>query len=262
MMQLFGRLMKLPLEAFIFSMDMLVKTMRGMQAIAYQGIDMMTDQGVHNQSPVEVSGHDSHVLETTQATPEVTYAVPALSPTVPEGTSIVPDVSRRHTEAPSITIQEKEKDMPDTDLQDDQLKLVRYKVLFVKRDLEHAFMEQEELVPENTNEIGYTAWKIAEFIQHLDTTDVPDKWKSKNYPPESRGGKIYKLPEDDKKYLRVYYEVLSRYAREKFRYEERQIEILEDIANQMKTQRPQGSSQTASGAASGSSGSGNVDPHA
>lgn len=260
-MQFFGRLMKLPMEAFIFSMDMFVKTMRGMQVIAYQGIDIMTDQGVHNQSPDEVSGHDSNVIETTQAPPEVTYAVPALLPPVSEGTSIVPDASRRHSEVPPITTQEKEKGMADRDLQDDQLKLVRYKILFVKRDLEHAFMEQEELVPENTTEIGYTAWKIAEFIQHLDTTAVPDKWKSRKYPSESKDGKIHKLPEDDKKYLRVYYEVLARYAREKFRYEERQIEILEDIANQMKAQRPSGGGAPAPGGGAPAPGGGNVDPH-
>jgi len=261
MMQLFGRLMKLPLEAFVYGMDMFAKTMRGMQSLAYQGIDMMTDQGVHEQSSVEVSDRDRNVFETGQATPEAAYAVPALPPTVPEGTQAGPDTSGRHTEAPPITLQEKEKGMPDTDLQDDQLKLVRYKILFVKRDLEHAFMEQEELVPENTTEIGYTAWKIAEFIQHLDTTDVPDKWKSKNYPPESRGGKVSKLPEDDKKYLRVYYEVLARYAREKFRYEERQIEILEDIANQMKAQRPSGGGAPAPGGGAPAPGGGNVDPH-
>ena len=34
--------------------------------------------------------------------------------------------------------------MSDKDLNDDQLKLVRYKILFVKRDYETAFPEREE----------------------------------------------------------------------------------------------------------------------
>jgi hypothetical protein len=42
------------------------------------------------------------------------------------------------------------------------------------------------------------------------------------------------LPEEDKKYLRVYFEVLERYPREKFKYEEQQIEILRDIAHNIR----------------------------
>ena len=131
--------------------------------------------------------------------------------------------------------------MSDKDLRDDMLKLVRYKILFVKRDLEHAFQEKEELVSENTDAAGYTAWKIAEFIQNLPDEPIPKKWADKNYPPireESppvprRPGMIQALPEDDKKYLRVYYEVLERYARERFKYEERQIEVLEQIRDKL-----------------------------
>ena len=131
----------------------------------------------------------------------------------------------------------------DKDLNDDTLKLVRFKILFVKRDYEHAFPEQEELVSDNIDGTAFTAWKIAEFIQrcHRDEIDVPYKWRNK-YPKEK--GKEYLrpadaeanarqcllgFPEEDKKYLRVYYEVLERYKREKFRYEEDQIDVLREI---------------------------------
>ena len=126
--------------------------------------------------------------------------------------------------------------MPDKDLRDDMLKLVRYKILFVKRDYEHAFPEREELVSENTDEAGYTAWKIAEFIQALGSEPTPKKWLDKKYPPHEVSEStvnINRLPEDDKKYLRVYYEVLERYPRERFRYEERQIEVLEQIRDKI-----------------------------
>jgi hypothetical protein len=218
MMQFFGRLMKLPLEAFVYSMEMLVQTMRGIQHITYQGIDMMADWNV--QAPVDTSGSES-------AVPEATHAAPESS-------------SMQSTEATQETMQE-EREMSDKDLRDDMLKLVRYKILFVKRDLEHAFPEKEELVSENTDTAGYTAWKIAEFIQNLPDESIPQKWADKNYPPvreesppvSRRPGMIHALPEDDKKYLRVYYEVLERYARERFRYEERQIEVLEQIRDRL-----------------------------
>jgi hypothetical protein len=44
MLQFFGQLMKLPMEAFVYSMEMFVKTMRGMQQIASRGIDMVADE--------------------------------------------------------------------------------------------------------------------------------------------------------------------------------------------------------------------------
>jgi quinol monooxygenase YgiN len=131
--------------------------------------------------------------------------------------------------------------MPDTDLHDDMLKLVYYKILFVKRDLEYTFPEKEELVSENIDASGYTAWKIAEFIQDLENIDIPRKWRDKKYPRDTTGEtapKIDALDEEDKKYLRVYYEVLDRYPRERFKYEERQIEILEQIRDKLRPGPP------------------------
>ena len=121
----------------------------------------------------------------------------------------------------------------DKDLRDDMLKLVRYKILFVKREYEHAFPEREDLVSENMDTGAFTAWKIAEFIQDLARGDtaVPAKWVDKSYPPSEfvKDGKVTGLRADDEKYLRVYFEVLERYPRQKFKYEEQQIRVLEQI---------------------------------
>jgi hypothetical protein len=133
----------------------------------------------------------------------------------------------------------------DKDLHDDMLKLVRYKVMFVRREYEVAFPEQEDLVSDNLDGNSFTAWKVAEFIQELQKrkTPVPAKWHDKGYPenpgppaPPNQyedGGILLGLPPEDKKYLRVYYQVLDRYPREKFKYEEQQIRILEEIRNKL-----------------------------
>jgi hypothetical protein len=122
------------------------------------------------------------------------------------------------------------------------LKLVRYKVLFVKREYEHAFPEQEDLVSENMDGAAFTAWKVAEFIQELGRgeTRVPEKWRKYcggKYVGEGGGAGhliLRDLPHEDKKYLRVYYEVMDRYPREKFKYEEQQIRVLEEIRDGVK----------------------------
>jgi hypothetical protein len=123
----------------------------------------------------------------------------------------------------------------DTDMRDDMLKLIRYKVLFVKREYEHAFPEQEDLVSENMDGPAFTAWKVAEFIQGLAArkTTVPAKW-GKTYPEGYRQGDVLiGLPDEDKKYLRVYFEVMDRYPREKFKFEEGQISVLEGIREEL-----------------------------
>ena len=135
--------------------------------------------------------------------------------------------------------------MSDTDLTGkDMLKLVRYKILFIKRDYETAFPEREELVADSMDATGYTAWKIAEFIQRLGEyreIRVPAKWngypenreQEPPVPPYRDGNILLGLPEDDKKYLRVYFEVLDRYDREEAKYEQQQINVLKEIRDRI-----------------------------
>jgi hypothetical protein len=226
MMQFLSQLMKLPLEAFVFSMEMLVKSMQGLQSIAYQGIDTIVG------GAVQTSGHRPGSQSD-------------LTNDVIDGTI------QDSAEPMSQTTQEGEKAMAEMDLRDrdhdrdeDYLKLVRYKILFVKRDYEHAFDEMEELVTEEMDAAAYTAWKVAEFIQRLQQehgekrVKVPEKWK--NYPPDGYivGGYLKGFPDEDKKYLRVYFQVLERYRREPFKYEEQQIEVLKEIRDRMPPRYP------------------------
>ncbi len=125
----------------------------------------------------------------------------------------------------------------DRDLRDDMLKLVRYKILFVRREYEVAFPEQEDLVPDNMDGDAFSAWKVAEFTQdlHQGKTPIPTRWEDQNYPPaEFRKGRFLAgIPHEDKKYLRVYFQVLERCPREKFKFEEQQIRVLEEIRDQV-----------------------------
>lgn len=217
MLQFFGQLMKLPMEAFVYSMEMFVKTMRGIQQIAFRGIDLVADEV--GQTLTDVSGAEKDA------------PMRALYGAIDNSAETVQPMP-----------QEEGRKMSDRDLRDDMLKLVRYKVLFVKRDYEHVFYEKEELVHENIDAADYTGWKIAEFIQSLKSEDVdkqvkvPPKWKSKGYPKGeyTKGEILIGLEEDDKKYLRVYYEVLDRYTRERFKYEEEQIDVLREIRDSLK----------------------------
>lgn len=223
--RVFGQLLMLPIAAFVYGIEVLIKTMQGVQDISNQGMEVMLGP----------QGRPSGLPE-IRAAP----AFPAqqdFNSTVAD--SAVANDSTHNKEEQTLSINGSYDSGHDKDLHDDMLKLVRYKILFVKREYEVAFPEREDLVSENMDGSAFAAWKVAEFIQQLanGNTDVPAKWGSK-YPSEDRdkyvtNGKLKAFPDDDKKYLRVYYEVLERYPREKFKYEEQQIRVLEEIRDKL-----------------------------
>jgi hypothetical protein len=211
-MRLFGQMVMLPFTVFVQGMELFFKTIQGIQKATDEGMDVMVGEIKQTAETASGSGIEQVPKTTSFAT----------------GGVIESDAA--------ITLKEKI-NMSDTDLSGkNTLKLVRYKILFIKRDYETAFPEVEELVADSMDDNAYTAWKVAEFIQRLGKhkTLVPTKWGQKYPPKEYRNGDILLgFPEEDKKYLRVYFEVLARYDREEFKYHERQIEVLEEIRDKL-----------------------------
>jgi hypothetical protein len=225
--RVFGQLLMLPIAAFVYGIEVLIKTMQGIQEISNQSMEVIAGPQAWTSGLPQVRAAPS-----VQSQPDSTNAFD-----VAGATGTKPSTNQKEEETLSIT--GTYESGQDKDLHDDMLKLVRYKILFVKREYEVAFPEREDLVSENMDGTAFAAWKVAEFIQQLGNgnTDVPGKWGNK-YPSEDRdkyvsNGKLKAFPDDDKKYLRVYYEVLERYPREKFKYEEQQIRVLEEIRDKL-----------------------------
>ena len=112
---------------------------------------------------------------------------------------------------------------------EDRLKLVRYKILFVKRDYEVAFDEREDLVSYSTTGPDWAALEISRFMVNLKHTKRPEKWRDKHYPPGVKGEYIDYIPDEDQKYLRIYFEVLQRWEREEAEYDKQQVQVLREI---------------------------------
>jgi len=216
MMRIVAEALKLPMTALVYGMEMLARTMEGLQKIADRSIDVMIGEVAQTRGDAPESESEPGNENT------ISLAEPA------NGTSNETTIE----EEPRMS------NMDDKDLSGDDLKLVRYKVLFIKRDHEFAFPEREDLVSVDIDETGFTAWKIAEFIQRLDETPVPDKWRSKGYPSSGTETYIRRLPEDDKQYLRVFYQVLDRFPREEASYEADQIKVLEQIRDELARRPP------------------------
>jgi hypothetical protein len=243
MMHLLGQMLMLPFNVFVYGMEMFLRTMQGVQTIADEGLDLTAGSGVPSREDVQSDGNE-FTNQTDSSVNVETAGEKAVTSRPEELTTLVTQASTSsggYRPAGNVieTRETTKETKMDRDLHDDMLKLVRYKVLFVKREYEHAFPEEEDLVSENMDGTAFTAWKVAEFIQGLrkGKTEVPGSWGA-SYPEGYRNGKLLTgLPDEDKKYLRVYFEVMDRYPREKFKYEEEQISVLEDIRDELKKKR-------------------------
>jgi len=204
-----GQLLMIPVAALVYGVELLVKTLHGMQDATSQGLEAVVGGGQVVQ--VESS---PQTVESGAGGPQTIDVGGGNAGLANTGTT-QKEENTLSNEGGIIGL--------DKDLHDDMLKLVRYKILFVKREYEHAFPEKEDLVSDNMDGNAFTAWKVAEFIQELQSKDrektrVPKKWADKHYPGGDYSADSYLtgLPEGDKKYLRVYYEVLDRYPIDRF----------------------------------------------
>ncbi len=243
MMWLWGRFLMIPAAAIVYSVEMLLQTLQGMQQLSTQGLGVMV-------GPVALSNAAASIQAAT-------------------GTAVNDSQISTTNNGSNRTTNEEEKNLIDNNQNfckpDEKegkcLILWRYKVLFIKRDLEHAFPEVEDLVSDDVSDL--TAWKIAEFIQSLGQRKVrvPSPWIDKQYPPAQGGQFEYwrigssneaptleavrkalangehvwltGLPEADKKFLRLYSERMASYARQDPKYEEQQIEVLKEIRDRL-----------------------------
>src|SRR5262249_25644588 len=100
------------------------------------------------------------------------------------------------------------------DLSGDDLKVVRYRVLFTKPDLEVTFKEEQELINYPTNGGSLGGLKVGQFMGELGRHEGnrPPKWKKvgDDYPPGARGDRDWSIPLEDQRYIEFQYEVIRR----------------------------------------------------
>lgn len=97
------------------------------------------------------------------------------------------------------------------DLNDDMVKFVVYSIISIRRDHER-FMEGgtgQVVVTNRMSGETFMAWKIAEFVQNQGCDPA------------------------DHNYLRMHYAVVRRWPREPLRFEERQIQAMRAINDQL-----------------------------
>ncbi len=200
MAEIINQILKLPLEAFVFGMQMLAKTVEGMQKLAESGIDVILGKGAPSSG--EERG-DGIALDSEEKGSTAEGAIK-------DGVQPTPKEERK---------------MADNSLSNDKVKVVQYTILSIKPDDEHALEgfktgPRTRVVTDNMTGADFSSWVIAEYFQEKD----------------AQGTAIHlrEIAENDKKYLRVSYTVVSEFEAEDANYPKEQVDVLRQIATNTK----------------------------
>ena len=195
MLRVFGQMMLLPAAAFASSLELLLQTVRQFQAVAGQGIDVRP--GSFPRGP---AAQDPQPAARPQ---ELPIPLPVSPPNPGVQRPAAENLSRRRS-------------MRDNNLSDDMVKLIRFTIVSIKRDDEHILRNGlgEKIVTDNMDDESFASWVLSEYFQRAEHEPIDD---------------------DDKKYLRVYTEVLDRWAKQDRKFEKRQLGSLEGIEEALQT---------------------------
>ncbi|HBL30311.1 MAG TPA: hypothetical protein DD490_26045 [Acidobacteria bacterium] len=214
---LMGEAAKLPVTLFVSSAQVMLQAALRLQAIFDQSVDVVT-KGVALASVEPASAPVPPVPEPGAAA----GTVPAGSTgTASQPVTMSENPGAQHTAA-AVNLP-REAIMSDTNLNDDMVKLVRYTILTIQRDDEHVLGDPrngqknltmargEKVVTDSMSEEAFSNWVITDYLRQPGREDIKD--------------------DEERKYLRVCYEVLGRWAKQDRKYEKRQLETLQGIQN-------------------------------
>jgi hypothetical protein len=178
MIELLRQMMKLPVVVFVSSFEMLARAMREIQHGFDRGVDVVVAEGI------------VPLVEQAQQTLEAASGV-------------------SHSEE---VIAEKEiENMLDQDLGGDDLKLVRIRILFTKRDDEKILHHEEDLINYNTTPADFGGLRTCEYL--------------KRHPGVISAG--------DEKYVTTFVEVIARYPKQEKEYDKEQVQVLREIRDKI-----------------------------
>jgi len=204
MIKLLTQMLRLPLTVFVYSMEAFVNAIRDIERNTDRTINAMV--GGVTQAPGNQSGKESN----TEA----------------------PRVGGCGGISANQTTLKEDRKMPNQDLSGDDLKDVRYSILFTKRDLETPLKgETLDVVNYSTTGGSYGAIKIGDFLEEIakNGADRPQVWKDNKYPPGVAGDKYFEIPSVDKKYITFQYTVDGHMPKGAKEYDKRTVEVLGEI---------------------------------
>jgi hypothetical protein len=224
MLRFVSQMFKLPVEVFISGMEVLTWTMREFQQLFDGTIDTMMRELARGAEPSAAG-----------------LPTPA-SEKVDEGRSLPGPQIGSDTQDPEKT--KEERTMTDRDLGGDNVKTVRYRIIFTKRNNETTLLEREDTVNYAADAMGLSGRKIADLFTRAALGGALDErnrllaagykdLRDPDYPNDPIAGPPWPdnwtLKEEDKKYVTFRYEVLDQLPKQDAEYDRQQVDVLRDI---------------------------------
>jgi hypothetical protein len=209
-----GQILRLPLAAFSYSVEMFSKTMQGITRMADQGIGTMTNDV--SQPSAERTGCERQ--------PGSETTISANKGAIPDGAATTDKETGK---------MDQNYDGRDQDLSGDDLKYVRYSIIFTKADLEATLQQdKDDLLTYATDGASYGWIKLNEFFSRVQKTPMdpkPEVWIRNDYPTPGHKWDGF-LPERDKRYVEFVYGVERRVPKNTADYDKEQSDSLKEIA--------------------------------
>ena len=180
MIKFLGQMLKLPVAAFVASVETIARAMRDFQKTFDQSVEIVT-------------GVETNLGATSGA-----------------GSSIGNAKTETQPNNGNCTNSEDEH-MPDPDLSGDDLKIVRYKIIYTERDHERLLEGNDALVNYSTTACDFGARMVNEYMQA--------------HPIEARTL--------DGEYVSALVELLMRLPKREKEYDRRQVRVLEEIRDRI-----------------------------
>ena len=206
MLRVLVQMVRIPTVLFVYGMEALIKTVQGVERAAVRGLDSIGADGA------EGVGWNA----TSDAQTNFGYMAAGGSR----------DTLAQQTKGMTAMID-------DQDLSGDDLKTVRYRILFTKRDLEAELDKGEEVINYPTSGGSLGALKILDFGKRCGNLKRPAPWRAENYPPDYQPNPKetgWVIPPADQKYIDFQYEVIRREERKPTEYDRELVKAARDIA--------------------------------
>jgi hypothetical protein len=127
-------------------------------------------------------------------------------------------------------------DMDDQDLSSDELKLVRFRIIFRKRDFATTLRAGERVIDYPTDGGSFGAIEISDYWRDVAAKRVrlPALWRELGYPEKDTPQRGWRLPREDRRYVGFVYKVVHREDLQEKEYDKLQVRALRTIADNSK----------------------------
>jgi hypothetical protein len=189
MIKFLGQMLKLPVAAFVASVETIARAMRDFQKTFDQSVEIVTGSADVPLGDME-SGKSPRGDENSE-----------------------PQTERGNCK------NSEDGNMPDQDLSGDDLKIVRYKIIYTKRGYERFLHAGDGLVNYNTTAADWGGLKVSEWME--------------NPANQAFIQEHHLLDWDNKIYITTFVEVLQRFPKQEKEYDRQQVRVLEEIRDRI-----------------------------